>query len=206
LAPDDPKLICPLELKPELEAGNSVDQLDYIAHLVNDLKITELRESHVREPKAIAINGIYPCGSKYRDAFMRVRIVGSDHELPHESRIGSLVVELSDFVNNERSRRSVIERATYSLWRLNWIHPFAGGNGRTARAVAYLIICIENGSTLSGVPSMPALIAAHRDRYMNCLRAADEADRRGGLDISAMAAFLSEVLTQQLESAISNLT
>jgi fido (protein-threonine AMPylation protein) len=24
-----------------------------------------------------------------------------------------------------------VERAAYALWRLNWIHPFAGGNGRT---------------------------------------------------------------------------
>jgi Fic family protein len=189
-------------MKAELEAANSVNQLDYIARLVNDLKTNKLRESHIQELKAIAIEGIYPCGPKYRDAFMRVRIVGSDHQLPHESRIASLVIELTDFVNDER--RSVIERAAYALWRLNWIHPFAGGNGRAARAVSYLIVCMENGSTLPGVPSMPALIAAQRDKYMSCLRGADEAERRGVLDISAMSAFLEEVLTRQLESAISN--
>jgi Fic family protein len=133
---------------------------------------------------------------------MRVHTMGSDHQLPHESRIASLVTELTDFVNDERL--SVIERAAYSLWRLNWIHPFAGGNGRAARAVCYLIVCMENRSTLPGVPSMPALIAAQRDRYMSCLRAADEAQRRDVLDISAMSAFLEEVLTRQLESAISN--
>ncbi|MEX1365172.1 MAG: Fic family protein [Nannocystaceae bacterium] len=25
----------------------------------------------------------------------------------------------------------------YTLWRLNWIHPFVEGNGRTARAACY---------------------------------------------------------------------
>jgi Fic family protein len=189
-------------MKAELEAANSVNQIDYIAHLVNDRKIADLRESHIQELKAIAIEGIYPCGSRYRDAFMRVHIVGTDHQLPHESRVASLVTELTDFVNNKR--RTVIERAAYSLWRLNWIHPFAGGNGRAARAVCYLIVCMENRSMLPGVPSMPALIAAQRDRYLRCLRAADETERGGALDISAMSAFLEEVLTRQLESAISN--
>jgi Fic family protein len=38
---------------------------------------------------------------------------------------------------------SAIWRAAYALCRLNWIHPFAGGNGRTARAFSYLIICLD---------------------------------------------------------------
>jgi Fic family protein len=189
-------------LKAELEAANSVNQIDYISHLVNDLKIRELRESQIQEMKAIATEGIYPCGPRYRDAFMRVHMVGSGHQLPHESRITSLVIELTDFVNDKR--HSVIERAAYALWRLNWIHPFAGGNGRAARAVCYLIVCMENRSTLPGVPSMPILIAAQRERYMSCLRSADEAERQGTLDIGAMSTFLEEVLTRQLESAISN--
>lgn len=56
--PSDPKLICPPERKAEIEAENGVEQLDYIAHLVNDLKITKVRESHVQELKGIAIKGI----------------------------------------------------------------------------------------------------------------------------------------------------
>lgn len=27
--------------------------------------------------------------------------------------------------------------AAYALWKLNWIHPFVEGNGRTARAACY---------------------------------------------------------------------
>ncbi len=189
-------------MKAELEAANSVNQLDYIARLVNDLKTNKLRESQIQELKAIAIEGIYPCGPKYRDAFMRVRIVGSDHQLPHESRIASLVIELTDFVNDER--RSVIERAAYALWRLNWIHPFAGGNGRAARAVSYLIVCMENGSTLPGVPSMPALIAAQRDRVHELPPGSGRGREARRTGHQRDVGVLEEVLTRQLESAISN--
>lgn len=196
----DPKLLCRPEEKAELEASNGVEQLDYITYLVNELKVTDVRESYVRELKRLAIKAIYPCEDQYRNAIMHVRIHGSAHEIPHESQVPSLVIDLVDFVNDRR--REALERAAYSLWRLNWIHPFAGGNGRTARALAYLIVCIENGATLPGVPSMPALVAQRRDEYVECLVAADRSEKGGKLDLSEMTSFLREVLTQQLESAV----
>lgn len=39
----------------------------------------------------------------------------------------------------------------YVLWKLNWIHPFADGNGRTARAVAYVVMSIKLDSLLLAV-------------------------------------------------------
>ncbi|MBL8221394.1 MAG: Fic family protein, partial [Bryobacterales bacterium] len=32
------------------------------------------------------------------------------------------------------------------MWRLNWIHPFFGGNGRTARSASYLVLCASLNS------------------------------------------------------------
>jgi Fic family protein len=191
MSSEDPKLICAPERKAEIEAENGVERLDYIANLVNDRKITKIRESRLQDLKAIAIQ--------------HVRLGGSKHQLPHESRVPSLVVDLLGFVNAEGdgAGRSALERVAYALWRLNWIHAFAGGNGRTARAPAYLILCIENGATLPAVPTMPLLIAKRRDEYIACLVAADDADEAGKMDISKMTMFLREVLTQQLESAVS---
>jgi Fic family protein len=205
MSSEDPKLICAPERKAEIEAENGVERLDYIANLVNDRKITKIRESRLQDLKAIAIQGIYPCGTSYRNANMHVRLGGSKHQLPHESRVPSLVVDRLGFVNAEGdgAGRSALERVAYALWRLNWIHAFAGGNGRTARAPAYLILCIENGATLPAVPTMPLLIAKRRDEYIACLVAADDADEAGKMDISKMTMFLREVLTQQLESAVS---
>jgi Fic family protein len=37
--------------------------------------------------------------------------------------------------------------AAFAFWNLNWIHPFIEGNGRTARAACYDLICIKQGKT-----------------------------------------------------------
>jgi Fic family protein len=195
-------LLCPPERKAELEARNAVEQLDYIAYLVNRLGLRQIRESHIRELHAIAIKDIYPCGGKYRNATMRVKIDGSRHELPHESRVPSLIWDLIENINHPPPKWVYLNCAAYALWRLNWIHPFAGGNGRTARALCYLIVCAGFGSALPGVPSMPALIARGRTKYMKCLRAADEAEETGSSDFPDMLVFVMEIVTKQFISAL----
>jgi len=50
------------------------------------------------------------------------------------------------------------ELAAYGLWRLNWIHPFVEGNGRTARATCYYILCVRSGALLPGRKVLPERI------------------------------------------------
>jgi len=42
-------LLCKPEEKAALEAENGARQLDYLAHLVNERRIEQLRESHILE-------------------------------------------------------------------------------------------------------------------------------------------------------------
>jgi hypothetical protein len=55
----DEKLLCTPEEKPRREAKNGVEQLDYIAYLVNELHVNDVRESFIRELHRLAIEGIY---------------------------------------------------------------------------------------------------------------------------------------------------
>jgi Fic family protein len=103
-------------------------------------------------------------------------------------------------------KRSALERAAYALWRLNWIHPFAGGNGRTSRAVAYLILCAEDGAMMPGKPTMPSLIHQNRREYITALRACDAAELSGEPDFTVMVDHLREMLMRQLASAIDRLS
>ena len=88
--------------------------------------------------------------------------------------------------------------AAYTLWRLNWIHPFVEGNGRTARAACYYLICMKQGSLLPGKKIVPERIRENRERYVSALQAADDAWERGQLDVTQLAEYLSDLLKAQL--------
>jgi Fic family protein len=91
-----------------------------------------------------------------------------------------------------------IHLASYLMWRINWIHPFFGGNGRTARAAAYLILCANLGFRLPGEKTVPDLIVANREPYYDALRSADEAWTDGRLDLTAMDSLMKDLLGKQL--------
>jgi Fic family protein len=101
---------------------------------------------------------------------------------------------------NDGWDKTPIHLAAYLMWRLNWIHPFFGGNGRTSRAVSYLILCAKLGFVLPGAQTIPDQIVAHRQPYFDALQAADAAWESGQLDLSQMESLLGDLLATQLLS------
>ncbi|HWE87158.1 MAG TPA: Fic family protein [Terracidiphilus sp.] len=89
----------------------------------------------------------------------------------------------------------------YALWRLNWIHPFVEGNGRTARAACYYLICIRQGGLLPGRKIVPERIRENREPYYAALREADRHWNEGQFNVSALADYLLGLLTAQLTEA-----
>lgn len=201
-------LLCRPEDKARQENENAVDQLDLISHLVNDYQIDEIRESHILQLQSLAIQNIYPCGGTYRDARVAVKIANSPHQIPEPALVRSLVAEAIDWINAKKDVCSPLDRAAYALWRFNWIHSFRGGNGRTSRAIAYLIICMSERCMLPGTPVMPDLIYDRRDKYIEALQAVDASAVTSPEtpDFSAMSSFLRDVITTQLASVISRLS
>jgi Fic family protein len=108
-----------------------------------------------------------------------------------------MVEEMCDYVN-ENWDRSPIHLSSYVMWRINWIHPFMGGNGRTARAVSYLVLCCRLGFRLPGRVSIPDQIVDHRQPYYQALDEADAAWQNGTLDVAAMENLLDRLLAKQL--------
>ncbi len=202
---DHGPLLCDPADKARLEVRNGAEQLEYISQLVEGGS-TQLRESHIRQLQEIAIRDIYPCGGRYRDARKRVAISNSPHVLPEAVFVPALVQEAVAFINDHEGK-SAIDRAAYALWRINWIHPFAGGNGRTSRAVAYLIICMDSGYMLPGVPTMPSLIYDHRRQYVAALRETDDLAKAndGAVDLTPMSTFLRKMVVRQLASVVDGL-
>jgi len=82
--------------------------------------------------------------------------------------------------------------------RLNWIHPFIEGNGRTARATCYYLLCVRSGALLPGRRILPERIRDNRDGYEAALKAADRAWEDGHLDFTEMEDYLAKLLIAQL--------
>ena len=85
---------------------------------------------------------------------------------------------------------------------MNWIHPFADGNGRTARAISYVVMSIKIDGLLPGTPTIPEQIASDKRPYYDGLEAADKAWKATNeVDVSALETMLSNMLAAQLLSA-----
>ena len=89
--------------------------------------------------------------------------------------------------------------AAYGLWRLNWVHPFIEGNGRTARATCYYLLCVRFGGLLPGDKIVPERIRENRDSYIAALQAADRAWNEGRLDLTDMENYLAGLVEAQLK-------
>jgi Fic family protein len=84
------------------------------------------------------------------------------------------------------------------MWRLNWIHPFADGNGRTSRILSFVVLSTRVGAVLPGTPTFPELIVDHRHLYDDALDAADDAWKVGTIHASKMESLLQSLLAKQL--------
>jgi len=84
------------------------------------------------------------------------------------------------------------------LCGVNWIHPFFGGNGRTARALSYLVLCARLGFRLPGSKTIPDLIVESREPYYVALRTADAAWTDGTLGLTEMESLMESLLADQL--------
>ena len=125
-------------------------------------------------------------------------ISSSQHRPPPASEVPGLVEELCDYVNRHWSDRSALHLSAYVLWRTNWIHPFADGNGRTARIISYLVLCAHTRTELPGLPTIPEQIAHEKRPYYQALEDADRRFRSGVVDVSSLEKLVEVYLARQL--------
>lgn len=199
--PTSPELFTNSEEKADLEARNGLLQFDEVVRRV-DATISS-SEPFVFDPDTIlalhqiAIQDIYICAGSFRSA--PVYIANTPHlPPPHEEVVGH-VEDMCQYVNTNWSR-SALHLAAYVMWRLNWTHPFLGGNGRTSRAASYLVLCVKLRYRPHGTLSIPEQIEQNQTPYYAALDAADLAWSHGMVDVSSMENLLSDMLAKQLLS------
>jgi Fic family protein len=183
----------------KLEVENGFRQLDYVSRTINealrDERQFKLRPSLIQTLNRIAVERIAKLPGALRP--FEMEITNSRHKPPKAADVPTLLEDLCDYVN-DNWEKSAWHLASYVMWRLNWIHPFEDGNGRTSRAISYLILCVRLGMALPGRKTIPDQIAADKRPYYRALEDADAAFDEGKLDFSEMEKVLKAALAAQL--------
>jgi Fic family protein len=205
---EEPLLIHDPEERAAAEAENALLQFDRVLDLIDmavrDGQPFRLRPSTILALHAEAMKGVHRQAGTWRNT--PVEIQGSKHQPPAEHLVVVSIEDMCDWVNGNWSDRSAVELCAYIMWRLNWIHPFADGNGRTARAVAYLVLCVRAGARLPGAPTIPEQIAEDKRPYYDALEAADQSENPVEPDLSRMIDLLEEYLGKQLQAVLASAT
>ncbi len=197
-----PSLITDPVEEAKRESENAVAQfdrvLDLIDEVVRDARPFRLRPSKILDLHRIALEGLSLYAGNFRPD--EVKIGESDHIPPGAHLVAGLIEEMCDFVNDSFESGHALRLCAYVMWRLNWIHPFTDGNGRTSRALAYFVLCAKIGYRLPGHETLPEQIAANKAPYYDALETGDKRWADGELDLSALEALLDQCLAKQLLS------
>ncbi|MGH7037453.1 MAG: Fic family protein [Stellaceae bacterium] len=142
----------------------------------------------------VAVVNIAQFGGRFREEPIYV----GDHKPPPFQQVPDLMDRYFAFIHENWDITHPTVLAAYALWRLNWIHPFIEGNGRTARAACYYVLCVRSGGLLPGRKIVPERIRENRAPYYQALKTADRNWHEGNLDVSEMAEYLAMLLEAQL--------
>jgi Fic family protein len=190
------------ELFAKIQAQNLLRQYDLLSNCIEiglEKGIEAFDKYMLWVLNYTAVANIAQFGGRYREEPIYV----GNHSPPHFRTVPD---HMDRFFSVIHENWTVIDHPTvlpaYALWRLNWIHPFVEGNGRTARAACYFLLCLKQGRLLGGRKIVPERIRENRKPYYDALRAADRAWEEGDFNVSELADYLSDLLKSQLADKV----
>ena len=183
-----------------LAIGNLNRQYDFLLSIVE--ASLELRRPMISLEVILALNfHAISCLHANAGQLRPCAVTVDDFVPPPHYQVPALMNLFIDEVNRWWDATDPIYLASFVLWRLNHIHPFINGNGRTARVVCYFVLCLKSGAWLPGAPILPELIRANRDEYVAALKLGDASWAAGSLDLSVLHALIAKLVDQQIQSA-----
>lgn len=184
----------------QLAIENGARQYDFLKSIVTAslaLKRAFLSEHILKALNFQAITCLHTNAGEYRPCEVTV----GTHKPPESYRVKALMEDFVNEVNRAWQTTDPVFLACFVLWRLNHIHPFINGNGRTARAACYFVLCMAVGQWLPGTKILPELIKDRRAEYVAALQAADASLVTGTLNLGQLHALISQLIQEQLASA-----
>ena len=142
-----------------------------------------------------AIACLHAYAGEYRPWFVEV----GDYKPPPHYQVPALMEMFVDEVNRGWDTADPVHLRP--MWKLNHIHPFINGNGRTARAACYFVLCLKLGGWPKGDKILPELLKRDRGEYVAALKAVD-ASLPTGLDLAPLHTLLVRLLNEQAPDGI----
>ncbi|WP_211656352.1 Fic family protein [Planococcus alpniumensis] len=180
-------------LQEHFEVINHSEAISYIEDQVT--QTAELDERTLKTIHHLILKNIDDENAgRYRS--INVRISGSQHEPPHFLQVENAMQELFDWYNQEKDRLHPVELAALFHFKFVYIHPFADGNGRTARLLMNLILMSH------GYP--PAIVKAENSQRLTYYEVLETASVQGNTQpfIELITQCVEESLTIYLKAIL----
>jgi fido (protein-threonine AMPylation protein) len=181
-----------------LTVDNGNRQYDFLRSVVAaalEMQRPYLSSTLLRALNFHAIACLHPYAGEYRPCEVNV----GDHYVPPPAfAVPSLMEDFINQVNHEWDRADPLALGAFVLWKLNFIHPFINGNGRTARAACYHVLCCKMGGWLKGDMILPEALRQNHAEYVAAIREVDSSAKAGQFTLGPLHALLQRLLMKQL--------
>ena len=161
-----------------------------------------LAEGTVKKLHAIAMEGLLTTPGFYRTG--QVAIKNSAHQPCLPEHVPPHMGDMCEYLRDNWATKDLVHLAAYTMWRINWIHPFENGNGRTARAVSYLVLCAKYGGLLPAKNTVIQQIIDNKGPYYAAHVECDkEFDRTGDMGcLLTLEELIARLLKAQLIASL----
>lgn len=177
-----------------------VDQLAREGTIPDEALIRELHRRVLWNQSPLLTPGEYRKGEN--------RVVDADgnpiFRTPPSGDVPQLMRDFAAWMSNAASRHAPPVVAALAHLELVAIHPFNDGNGRTARAVARLIL-VRHGYALNGLVSLDAQLDLDRPAYFAAIRQAIGQDYEPNYDATPFATYFVKSITRSADHVLARL-
>ncbi len=171
----------------ELERTNGIRHYSFLDSIISTslaLGYHSLSEELICAVNFHAIACLHKGPGQYRNVQMDVGEFNPIHYTAVPAEMKKFIIEVNDYW----VLTDGVALASYVMWRINHIHPFVNGNGRTARAMCFYVLCMKIGIKL-GI-HLPELIRTEfREEYIAALKKVDDT-----LNIFPLASLLEKII------------
>ena len=157
--------------KSEQMVKNNYDALTYVLeHLedeINEETILQIAQIVTRSAAEVQVTG-------YRDG--AVYVTGREGDVytpPQADAVPEMMRALVEFI--QKSELHPLLKACIAHFYFVYVHPFGDGNGRTARALSYMML-LQAGYDFFRYFSISGIVAEERGKYYRSMRNVEDSD------------------------------